>query len=105
MPYDIVEVSAAARHGDSGGPIFNARGELAGVLFGEGGGMTSGSAAARVRWFVASIAEKALPEAPPQIASARNTRKEGPARQDSHIAGEQPAMAATEEIAGEPRRA
>ncbi|HEV2971646.1 MAG TPA: trypsin-like peptidase domain-containing protein [Pirellulales bacterium] len=55
MPYDIVEVSAAARHGDSGGPIFNARGELAGVLFGEGGGMTSGSASVRVRWFLASI--------------------------------------------------
>jgi serine protease Do len=55
LPFDIVEVSAAARHGDSGGPIFNARGELAGVLFGEGGGMTSGSASARVRWFLASI--------------------------------------------------
>ncbi len=55
LPYDIVEVSAAARHGDSGGPILNARGELAGVLFGEGEGMTSGSASARVRWFLASI--------------------------------------------------
>ncbi|HEV3417669.1 MAG TPA: trypsin-like peptidase domain-containing protein [Pirellulales bacterium] len=55
LPFDMVEVSAAARHGDSGGPIFNARGELAGVLFGEGGGMTSGSASARVRWFLASI--------------------------------------------------
>ena len=38
LPFDIVEMSAAARHGDSGGPIFNSRGELAGVLFGEGGG-------------------------------------------------------------------
>jgi Trypsin-like peptidase domain len=75
MPYDIVEVSAAARHGDSGGPIFNARGELAGVLFGEGGGMTSGSAAARVRWFVASIADKASPEAPAQIARAGSQAK------------------------------
>jgi S1-C subfamily serine protease len=55
LPYDIVEVSAAARHGDSGGPIFNSRGELAGVLFGEGEGMTSGSASARVRWFLASL--------------------------------------------------
>jgi serine protease Do len=75
MPYDIVEVSAAARHGDSGGPIFNACGELAGVLFGEGGGMTSGSAAARVRWFVASIADKASPEAPAQIARAESPAK------------------------------
>jgi S1-C subfamily serine protease len=55
LPYDIVEVSAAARHGDSGGPIFNSRGELAGVLFGEGEGMTSGSASGRVRWFLASL--------------------------------------------------
>ena len=62
LPYDIVEVSAAARHGDSGGPIFNSRGELAGVLFGEGEGMTSGSASARVRWFLASLgANKGTP--------------------------------------------
>jgi hypothetical protein len=70
MPYDIVEVSAAARHGDSGGPILNSRGELAGVLFGEGGGMTSGSAAARVRWFVASLGIQPSADKPTQIAQA-----------------------------------
>jgi S1-C subfamily serine protease len=69
-PYDIVEVSAAARHGDSGGPILNSRGELAGVLFGEGGGMTSGSAAARVRWFVESLGIKQSLEPGTQIAAA-----------------------------------
>ncbi|MHB8971539.1 MAG: S1 family peptidase [Pirellulaceae bacterium] len=51
-PFEIVEVSTAARQGDSGGPIFNARGELAGVLFGSDGGSTSGSYAGRVREFL-----------------------------------------------------
>ena len=43
-----------AREGDSGGPIFNERGELAGVLFGSGGGATAGSYAGRVREFLKS---------------------------------------------------
>ena len=51
-PFEMVEVSTAARQGDSGGPIFNARGELAGVLFGSDGGSTSGSYAGRVREFL-----------------------------------------------------
>ena len=37
--------------------------------------MTSGSAAARVRWFVASIADKGSPEAPAQIARAESQSK------------------------------
>ena len=41
------------RHqGDSGGPIFNGRGELAGVLSGSGFGQTCGSYCGRVRWFL-----------------------------------------------------
>ncbi len=51
-PLEIVELSAAARHGDSGGPILNSRGELAGVLFGEGGGRTDGSYCGRVHKFL-----------------------------------------------------
>jgi len=51
-PYEMVEVSTMAREGDSGGPIFNDRGELAGVLFGSGGGTTAGSYAGRVREFL-----------------------------------------------------
>ena len=34
LPSDIMEVSVSARKGDSGGPILNQKGELAGVLFG-----------------------------------------------------------------------
>ncbi len=55
MPYEMVEVSAEARQGDSGGPILNDRGELAGVLFGAGGGTTSGSFCGRVRSFLESV--------------------------------------------------
>ncbi|MBI2477089.1 MAG: trypsin-like peptidase domain-containing protein [Planctomycetia bacterium] len=54
MPYEMVEVSAEARQGDSGGPILNESGELAGVLFGAGGGTTSGSFCGRVRRFLES---------------------------------------------------
>ncbi len=55
FPYEMVEVSVAARQGDSGGPIFNSRGELAGVLFGAGEGRTSGSYCGRVHWFLNSV--------------------------------------------------
>lgn len=61
FPYEIVELHAAARHGDSGGPILNGRGELAGVLFGEGGGDTSGTFCGRVRVFLNSIAAGSTP--------------------------------------------
>jgi hypothetical protein len=55
FPFEMVELAASARQGDSGGPIFNSRGELAGVLFGEGQGRTSGSYCGRVRWFLSSV--------------------------------------------------
>jgi hypothetical protein len=55
LPYEMVEVSAAARQGDSGGPILNAQGELVGVLFGSGGGTTAGSYCGRVRHFLVSV--------------------------------------------------
>lgn len=65
FPYEMVELAASARQGDSGGPIFNSRGELAGVLFGEGNGRTSGSYCGRVRWFLTSIVPPATsPQAP-----------------------------------------
>ena len=53
-----MEVDVQARHGDSGGPIYNGRGEIAGVLFGAGGnfltgGYTMGSYCGRVRQFLA----------------------------------------------------
>ena len=55
QPYEMVELSAPARNGDSGGPIFNSRGELAGVLFGSARGETAGSYSGRVRWFLTPV--------------------------------------------------
>ena len=55
FPFEMVELAAAARQGDSGGPIFNERGELAGVLFGTGQGRTAGSYCGRVRWFLDDV--------------------------------------------------
>ncbi|MFO7906468.1 MAG: S1 family peptidase [Planctomycetota bacterium] len=54
-PFEMVEVSASARQGDSGGPIFNAAGELAGVLFGSNGGTTSGAYAGRIHEFLSTV--------------------------------------------------
>jgi len=57
MPFEMVELSTPAREGDSGGPILNQRGELAGVLFGAARGRTTGSYCGRVRWFLRPVAE------------------------------------------------
>jgi hypothetical protein len=56
FPHEMVELDVEARQGDSGGPIFNQSGELAGVLFGAGQGSTLGSFAPRVRHFLATVA-------------------------------------------------
>jgi hypothetical protein len=56
LPQHMVELDVEARQGDSGGPIFNARSELAGVLFGAGQGTTLGSFGGRVENFLASLA-------------------------------------------------
>jgi hypothetical protein len=55
-PHELLELDVEARQGDSGGPIFNAQGELAGVLFGAGRGTTMGSYGGRVHSFLASLA-------------------------------------------------
>ncbi|TWT99691.1 Serine protease [Botrimarina colliarenosi] len=56
QPQELVELNVQARQGDSGGPIFNERGELAGVLFGAARGTTLGSFGGRVQTFLASLA-------------------------------------------------
>ena len=55
-PAEIVELSVPARNGDSGGPILNDRGELAGVLFGSDSSCTMGSYCGRLRRFLAPLA-------------------------------------------------
>jgi hypothetical protein len=74
LPFEMVEVGVEARQGDSGGPILNQRGEIAGVLFGAGGGTTSGSYVGRVRTFIAAVSPRLadpnfLPPSQQQLAS------------------------------------
>lgn len=72
-PLHVVELDVEARQGDSGGPIFNERGEVAGILFGAGSGTTLGSYGGRVQWFLASLAPDigAAPREPPGQARAQ----------------------------------
>ncbi len=55
LPYEMIEISAEARNGDSGGPIFNEHGQLAGVLFGATQGTTAGSHCQRVGQFLHGV--------------------------------------------------
>ncbi|MEX2026087.1 MAG: trypsin-like peptidase domain-containing protein, partial [Pirellulaceae bacterium] len=59
--FHLVEIDVEARQGDSGGPILNERGEIAGVLFGAGSGFTAGSYGGRVRDFLSSVVPGGLP--------------------------------------------
>jgi serine protease Do len=61
FPHEMVELAAEARQGDSGGPILNQRGELAGVLFGSGPGYTSGSYGGRVLKFLSAVVPGGAP--------------------------------------------
>lgn len=54
-PFEIVELGAEARQGDSGGPIFTDQGKLAGVLLGAAHGRTVGSYCGRVDNFLANV--------------------------------------------------
>jgi hypothetical protein len=65
-PKEFVELAAGARQGDSGGPILNERGELAGVLFGQNNGHTIGSCSTRLRTFLASVGSNGF--TPPAVA-------------------------------------
>lgn len=88
-PHEMVELNAVARQGDSGGPILNESGELAGVLFGASWRTTSGSYSGRVKTFLDPVIEKmqspatntaqrkpdSIPTAPP-VAPAPRVRSE-----------------------------
>jgi S1-C subfamily serine protease len=67
---EFVELSATARQGDSGGPILNADGKLAGVLFGQSEGRTIGSCSTRVRTFLASVGSSGFTPPPGELAAA-----------------------------------
>jgi S1-C subfamily serine protease len=73
-PFEMIELSAPARNGDSGGPILNDRGEIAGVLFGSAFGRTTGSYCGRLRWFLSSVADdfQRLPAQPMMLAQQKD---------------------------------
>ena len=74
-PFEMIELSAPARNGDSGGPILNDRGEIAGVLFGSAYGQTTGSYCGRLRCFLNSVGDdfQRLPAQPTAIAQQPST--------------------------------
>jgi hypothetical protein len=78
MPHEIVELSVGAREGDSGGPILNERGELAGVLFGTSWGTTMGSYCGRVERFLAATASQFQRLAPPPVEFAQQYHNPSP---------------------------
>jgi S1-C subfamily serine protease len=73
-PFEMIELSAPARNGDSGGPILNDRGEIAGVLFGSAFGQSTGSYCGRLRWFLSSVADdfQRLPAQPAVLAQQQD---------------------------------
>jgi hypothetical protein len=81
-PYELVELAASARQGDSGGPIFNSRGELAGVLFGEGGGRTTGAYCGRVHSFLTLAVEQLHKQGAGALAGGPGGLKEDPVSAD-----------------------
>ncbi len=78
-PKEFVELAAGARQGDSGGPILNDRGELAGVLFGQNSGRTIGSCSTRLRTFLASVGSSGFTPAAAAAYSAARAMDVGPA--------------------------
>lgn len=82
LPREMVEVSVAARQGDSGGPIFNSRGELAGVLWGAGSATTLGSYVGRVGGFLTSVAPHLVNPEQSQTQVAGRLRDAPPIRKE-----------------------
>ncbi len=74
-PFEMIELSAPARNGDSGGPILNDQGEIAGVLFGSAFGQTTGSYCGRLRYFLTLVGGdfQRLPPQPSVIAAQQQS--------------------------------
>ena len=88
-PAEIVELSVPARNGDSGGPIFNDRGEVAGVLFGADSTSTMGSYCGRLRRFLAPLAND-FARLPPPLYAPRPNAPSPIAPQPAMIAQQNP---------------
>jgi hypothetical protein len=95
--FEMVELEAPARNGDSGGPIFNDRGEIAGVLFGSAFGRTTGSYCGRLRWFLAGVKNDfyGIPDPGTMLAAQPSGPRTPMARPGTIGAGDGPARAAS----------
>ncbi len=67
--HETLELSGAAREGDSGGPVFNARGELVAVIWGTDGRTVEATYCGRVRKFLSGLAAR-LPRGPAEATIA-----------------------------------
>ncbi len=83
VAYETLEMSGAARDGDSGGPVFNHRGELAGVLWGTNSQVIEATYCGRVRKFFVETLRRAVQPPPPgpvrRVLPALNCRSPQPA--------------------------
>jgi hypothetical protein len=61
---ETLELSGAARLGDSGGPVFDQRGQLAAVLFGTNGRVVDATYCGRVRQFLTDVCPRLRPRQP-----------------------------------------
>ena len=104
MPFEMVEVNVEARQGDSGGPILNQRGEIAGVLWGAGSGFTAGSYGGRVLEFLSSVVPGGRPgsDQPGGIPASPPLLVQSPATQlnptSEHVPQSDPFSAAAPQI-------
>jgi hypothetical protein len=98
-PFEMVEVATTARLGDSGGPILNASGELAGVLFGSGGGTTSGAYGGRVQQFLSTVWPAGAHAAPFQMASIPQQRASHGTQPQTSLTQSSPSLQALPTIA------
>lgn len=69
--HNVLEMTGSARQGDSGGPIWNAQGQLAGVIFGTDGRTVDGAHCRSVREMLERFAK-------PQAADRGQPREETP---------------------------
>ncbi len=64
--FETLCLAGAARDGDSGGPVLNARGELVGVVWGTDGRTVHATYCGRVRRFLEKLLPTRPPETPPE---------------------------------------
>jgi hypothetical protein len=98
FPREMVELNVEARQGDSGGPIFNERYELAGVLFGASRGTTLGSFGGRVEQFLASLAPDIGDAARSEWCEAGGPPPEMAAAGGGQFSGQEPSPPSTRPI-------